>query len=84
VHDAIEAPLLDLGCYRREARAYTPHVTIGRVNGEQPTDSLAKALAQHKTWSAGEMLVREVQIMSSELTRDGPTYTVMGRAKLKT
>jgi 2'-5' RNA ligase len=84
VHDAIEAPLLDLGCYRREARAYTPHVTIGRVTGEQLNDNLAKALASHKTWSAGETQVREVQIMSSELTRDGPTYTVMGRAKLTT
>jgi RNA 2',3'-cyclic 3'-phosphodiesterase len=84
VHDAIEAPLLDLGCYRREARAYTPHVTIGRVNGDQPDEGIAKALAAHKTWSAGETQVREVQIMSSELTRDGPTYTVMGRAKLTT
>ena len=82
VHDAIETPLLDLGCYRREARAYTPHVTLGRVKGEEPNDALAKALTKHQTWSAGETLVREVHVMSSELTRDGPVYTVMGRAKL--
>src|SRR6478672_4108503 len=25
LHDALEPPLLDLGCYRREERQYTPH-----------------------------------------------------------
>jgi len=82
VHDAIETPLLDLGCYRREGRAYTPHVTLGRNRSEGPDDALVKALAKHKTWSAGETVVREVLVMSSELTSSGPLYTVMGRAKL--
>lgn len=81
VHDAIETSLLDMG-YRRETRAYVPHVTLGRVKGDRPNDELAKALAKHKTWSAGEISVREVCIMSSELTSDGPIYTVLGRAKL--
>jgi RNA 2',3'-cyclic 3'-phosphodiesterase len=82
IHDAIEAPLLDLGCYRREARAYTPHVTLGRVKSEGSHDALVQALTNQQAWSAGETAVREVCVMSSELTRDGPTYTVMGRAKL--
>lgn len=82
VHDLIETPLLDMGCYRRETRGYVPHVTLGRVKGEAANDELAKALLQRKTWSAGSTTVREVQIMSSELTKDGPIYTVLGRAKL--
>jgi 2'-5' RNA ligase len=82
VHDAIEAPLLEMGSYRRETRAYVPHVTLGRVKGDRPNDELAKALTKNQTWSAGDVLVREVQVMSSELTRDGPIYTVLGRAKL--
>ena len=82
VHDAIEAPLLDMGSYRRETRAYVPHVTLGRVKADQDNDELAKALLNLKTWSAGETQVREVCVMSSELTRDGPIYTVLGRAKL--
>jgi RNA 2',3'-cyclic 3'-phosphodiesterase len=82
VHDTIETPLLEMGSYRRETRLYVPHVTLGRVKGESPSDELAKALTKHKTWSAGEVLVKEVCVMSSELKSDGPTYTVMGRAKL--
>jgi 2'-5' RNA ligase len=82
VHDAIEAPLQEMGSYRRETRAYVPHVTLGRVKGDRPNDELAKALTKYQTWSAGAVTVNEVHIMSSELTRDGPIYTVLGRAKL--
>src|SRR5262245_56782841 len=31
LHDTLEAPLMELGCYRREERKYTPHITLGRV-----------------------------------------------------
>jgi 2'-5' RNA ligase len=82
VHDAIEKPLVNLGCYRREARAFTPHVTLGRIRGEAPGDAVAQALAKHSAWNGGEVLVRDVHVMSSELTGDGPIYTVMSRAKL--
>ncbi len=82
VHDAIEKPLLEMGNYRRETRKYTPHVTLGRVKGDQPRDTLAKTLGTQQTWRAGEVVVSEVQVMKSDLTSDGPTYTVMGRAKL--
>src|SRR3954447_12268672 len=34
LHDAVEAPLLELGCYRREERTYKPHLTLGRVKGQ--------------------------------------------------
>jgi 2'-5' RNA ligase len=82
LHDALEPPLLDLGCYRREERAYTPHLTIGRVRSDQPNDALAKLLSRQTTWQGGQMNVREVHVMSSELGRDGPTYTILSRAKL--
>jgi 2'-5' RNA ligase len=82
VHDAIEPALLALGCYRREERKYTPHVTLGRRRGEGPADALAKALARHQTWKAGEATVSEVHVMGSQLTPKGPLYTILGRAKL--
>ena len=82
LHDALEDPLLELGCYRREERAYTPHLTIGRVRSDRPNDALAKLLVRQATWQAGQMTVRDIHVMSSELGRDGPTYTVLSRAKL--
>jgi 2'-5' RNA ligase len=84
LHDALEPPLLALGCYRREDRQYTPHLTLGRAKGDRPNDGLAAALAKHAGWRCGEQPVREVLVMGSELTPKGPVYTVMGRGKLGT
>jgi len=82
LHDALEPPLLDLGCYRREERSYTPHLTLGRVKGETGADQLASALARRADWQGGHVRVTEVLIMSSELRPAGPTYTILGRGKL--
>jgi RNA 2',3'-cyclic 3'-phosphodiesterase len=82
LHEAIEKPLLNLGCYRREDRAYTPHITIGRVRSERGMGELANALSKQANWSAGEGVVEEVVVMSSELLPEGPVYTVLSRATL--
>jgi RNA 2',3'-cyclic 3'-phosphodiesterase len=83
LHDALEPPLLDLGCYRREERQYTPHMTLGRVQGEQTGDGLVTALARKADWQGGTVEVRELLVMSSELMREGPVYSVIGRGKLR-
>jgi 2'-5' RNA ligase len=82
LHGTLEPSLLELGCYRREERQYTPHITLGRVRSERSSEALAGALARHAGWQAGRMPVREVLVMGSELTPKGPVYTVMGRGKL--
>jgi 2'-5' RNA ligase len=82
LHAALERPLLELGCYRREERKFTPHVTLGRIKGERSPAGLDKALAKHLTWQGGETNVDEVHVMSSELTSQGPRYTVLSRARL--
>ena len=83
LHEALEAPLLDLGCYRREERKYTPHLTLGRVKGDGPTDRLAQALMKQALWHGGESEVREVLVMSSQLMPEGPVYSVLSTAKLR-
>jgi 2'-5' RNA ligase len=83
IHDALEPPLMDLGCYRREERRYTPHITIGRVRSDRPTDRLAAELASQSSWQGGQVEVREILVMGSELTSHGPVYSVLSRAKLK-
>jgi 2'-5' RNA ligase len=82
LHDALEGPLLQLGCYRREERKFTPHVTLGRVQGDGSTNELCAALLKHKGYQAGTTDIREVHVMSSELSPRGPVYTVMSRARL--
>src|SRR5439155_21328557 len=53
LHDALEPLLLDLGCYRREERKYTPHITLGRGKSDRPVDRLAAALAKQSVWRGG-------------------------------
>jgi 2'-5' RNA ligase len=82
LHDALEPPLLELGCYRREERKYTPHITLGRVRTDRSGDTLATALARQAAWKGGEIDVREVLVLSSDLTPKGPIYAVLSRCKL--
>lgn len=81
LYDALEVPLVELG-YRREERRYTPHLTLGRVTSDRPSDTLTPALAKHTRWKGGEINVREIQVMSSELTSQGPVYAVLSRVAL--
>ena len=83
LHDALEPPLLELGCYRREERKYAPHVTLGRLRSEQAPSGFAQALTKHQTWKAGDVAVPDIHVMSSELTPQGPNYAVLSRAKLR-
>jgi 2'-5' RNA ligase len=82
LHDALEKPLLKLGCYRREVREYTPHITLGRIRTDLPMTELATGLTKHQTWKGGEAVVNEVHVMSSELKPSGPIYAVLSRGKL--
>jgi RNA 2',3'-cyclic 3'-phosphodiesterase len=83
LHDAVETPLLDLGGYRREERPYKPHLTLGRVKGQEAAESLAAAIRQFEGWQGGQTRVDEVLVMSSELRSQGPEYTVLCRARLR-
>jgi len=83
LHDALEQPLLELGCYRREDRAYTPHLTLGRVKSDEDGTKLAPELPKHLGWSGGQTTVTEVVLFSSELRRAGPEYTALGRGPLR-
>ena len=83
LHDALEPPLQELGCYRREERHYTPHITLGRVKSDGPAEALAATLAKKAKWHGGEIEVQEVLVMSSQLTSRGPEYTILSRGRLR-
>jgi 2'-5' RNA ligase len=83
LHDGIETRLLELGCYRREERPYKPHLTLGRVKGQEAAEPMAAAIRQFEGWQGGQTHVDEVLVMSSELRPQGPEYTVLCRARLR-
>jgi hypothetical protein len=39
-------------------------------------------MAKQAGWKGGEIAVRDLLVMGSELTPKGPVYTVLSRAKL--
>jgi RNA 2',3'-cyclic 3'-phosphodiesterase len=82
LHQQIEPRLLELGCYRREDRKFTPHVTCGRLRSERLQQALVKEMAKYGDWQGGQTLVQELLIMRSELTPQGPSYCVLGRVRL--
>lgn len=82
LYTLLEKEMLDLGVYAREERGYTPHLTLGRVKGEEDGLTLAAALPKYLAWDGGRTTVTEVSVYSSEMRRDGPEYAVLGRAEL--
>jgi 2'-5' RNA ligase len=79
---ALEEKMLALGCYRKEDRPYTPHLTLGRVTADEASFALATEIPKLADWDGGTTTVGEVRVYNSELRRDGPEYTVIARSAL--
>jgi 2'-5' RNA ligase len=82
LYASLEERMLELGCYRKEERGYTPHLTLGRAKSDADGLALASELQKRHAWNGGGTAVGEVMVFSSEMDRDGPVYTVIGRAPL--
>jgi 2'-5' RNA ligase len=70
-----------------ESRPYTPHLTLGRVRegiSEMDRRTIGKELIQVRSTIdvTGEMPIRELVVMKSELGRRGATYSVLASASL--
>lgn len=82
LHETLEERLASLG-YPREARRFSPHVTLGRAKGQgRQSQELAALLAEHRDYEAGPSEIEELVVFSSELTRQGPQYTALAHAEL--
>jgi 2'-5' RNA ligase len=78
----IEGSLATLG-FRPERRGFTPHLTIGKAMSRGgPGPVLAERLAKLADFDGGRMSVDEAIVFASELTREGPVYSVLARAPL--
>jgi 2'-5' RNA ligase len=81
LHDRLATAFGELG-YRREDRPFSPHITLARTKTDDGNGQVAAVLGKFTDWHGGAMTVAELHVMSSELTRDGPHYTVLGRIPL--
>lgn len=68
--------------FERERRAFTPHMTIGRVKGPDRVGKAMLELEKHKTESFGAMTVRKVALFESLLRPDGAEYRIEYEAAL--
>jgi 2'-5' RNA ligase len=58
-----------------DARAFRPHLTLGRARDDRRWGDLVRALQLHRDEALGRQDVRQVAVMESRLTPDGPIYT---------
>lgn len=79
----LDKRLADLG-FKREARDYSPHLTLGRTKSgsRRAASEVIERLEQEKSIDLGPMQVDEVYLMASFLDKKGPTYQVMDRIPL--
>jgi len=60
-------------------RAFSPHLTIGRVREDRSRGKLRTAVAAGRFERAAQA-AESMVVMCSELSRTGPTYTVVSKA----
>jgi 2'-5' RNA ligase len=70
----VEAALEPLG-FVREERGFSPHATIGRRKGPGGRQALAAVMQTEGERAFGEMQVKRVELMRSDLRPTGPIYT---------
>jgi 2'-5' RNA ligase len=73
---------LEADGFEREKRAFTPHLTLGRVKGP---DGLARAMAEldkHRGDVFGAMTVRKLVLIESLLRPEGAEYRIAYEAGL--
>jgi 2'-5' RNA ligase len=74
---------LEMEGYPREARAFHPHLTLGRVKSPARIKEALLELEKYQDASFGEMTVRKVALFESILKPQGAEYRVAGEFALK-
>jgi 2'-5' RNA ligase len=74
LQERIDEALLPLG-FARETRPFQPHLTLGRIRDVGRLDALLTYLRATEIGRVGQMHVRCVDLMRSELRPAGAVYT---------
>lgn len=78
----VEDAMARLGM-ERENRAFTPHLTLGRIKYIRSKESWLGALERVKDVKLPGFEVKAVSLMKSELKRTGAEYTEIAKVELK-
>jgi len=70
---------LSLIGFKEEKRAFSPHLTLGRVKSPKGKKELMQKIAEHKNYACGTLEAQEICLFKSDLTPSGAVHT-----KLKT
>lgn len=72
--------------FKPEARAYSPHLTVGRVKNQQSSAALrnlGQQLQQTQVGQIAQQRVTEISLFESTLQPTGPIYRPIAQAKFK-
>jgi RNA 2',3'-cyclic 3'-phosphodiesterase len=81
----IESALKPLG-FTPESRAFTPHLTLGRVRddaGQEERQGLGQLVTRTTIEIENRLEVNSVHLFRSQLRPQGPLYTIIGSVGLK-
>ncbi|MBN2594948.1 MAG: RNA 2',3'-cyclic phosphodiesterase [Sedimentisphaerales bacterium] len=74
---------LDLAGWPKEARKFSGHLTLCRIRNARAGVKLAQLAQEYKDFKLGTMPADSVSVYQSQLTPQGPIYTVLGRYELQ-
>jgi len=78
----LEKDLEGIG-FESEARAFQPHLTLGRVNSSRGKDELLNRMEKYQETDFGGFDIEEVILFKSNLRPTGPIYTPLREVKLE-
>lgn len=78
----LETRLASVG-YPPEQREFSSHLTLARIRNPKAGFKIAQLTQQYKNFELGTLAVNSICVYKSQLTPDGPVYTLLGNYKLK-
>jgi 2'-5' RNA ligase len=81
LHGAIEDAMEGWG-FERENRTFSPHLTLARVKFPKPRENWQQLIERIGAAKIGSFETDHINLMQSELHREGAVYTALGRIGL--
>ena len=79
--EAIDAKTKEIG-FNEEERTFKAHLTLGRLRSKRGKEVASSILEENRDVSIGKFRAVSIKLIKSELTPQGPEYSVIHEAKL--